>query len=123
MRLAVADAFDLGRMQRVDLLSPLMLALFAQPAAEHERMGEDAVQFGVAPDLAHDVACDPADSVKGRRAFGYHQGQRSDQAAPKAGYTIANDPSVGTLMSLQSRGRPYMARSSPVTSCRSTDRR
>jgi hypothetical protein len=51
--------------------------------------------------------------VKGRRAFGYHQGQRSDQAAPKAGYTIASDPSVGTLMSLQSRGRPYTAKSSP----------
>jgi hypothetical protein len=27
MRLALADAFDLGRMQRVDLLSALMLAL------------------------------------------------------------------------------------------------
>jgi hypothetical protein len=50
------------------------------------------------------------------RAFGYHQGQRSDQAAPKAGHTIASDPSVGTLMSLQSRGRPYTARSSSSTS-------
>jgi hypothetical protein len=32
MRLALADAFDLGRMQRVNLLSALMLALLAHPA-------------------------------------------------------------------------------------------
>jgi hypothetical protein len=38
-----------------------MLALLAHLAAEHERMGEDALQFGVAPDLAHDVARDPAE--------------------------------------------------------------
>ena len=38
-----------------------MLALLAHPAAEHERTGEDALQFGVAPDLAHDVARDPAE--------------------------------------------------------------
>jgi hypothetical protein len=32
----------------------------AHPAGEHERMGEDALQIGLAPDLAHDVASDPA---------------------------------------------------------------
>ena len=56
MRLAFADAFDLGRVQRVDLPSALMLALLAHPAAEHERMGEDALQFSVAPDLAPDAS-------------------------------------------------------------------
>src|ERR1700722_2451355 len=61
MRLALADAFDLGRVQRVDLLSTLMLALLAHPAGEHERMGEDALQPSFAPDLAHDVARDPAE--------------------------------------------------------------
>jgi hypothetical protein len=38
-----------------------MLALLAHPAAEHERMGEDALQFSVAPDLARDVARDLAE--------------------------------------------------------------
>ena len=38
-----------------------MLALLAHPAGKHERMGEDALPFGVAVDLAHDVARDPAE--------------------------------------------------------------
>ena len=38
-----------------------MLALLAHPAGEHERMGEDALQRGVAFDLAHDVARDAAE--------------------------------------------------------------
>ena len=42
MRLAFADAFDLGRVQRIDLAPSLMLALLAHPAGEHERMSEDA---------------------------------------------------------------------------------
>jgi hypothetical protein len=70
MGLALADAFDLGRVQRIDprdrargqaLASPLMLALLAHPAGEHERMGKDALQFGLALDLANDVANDPAE--------------------------------------------------------------
>ena len=44
MRLALADALDLGRVQGIDLASALMLALLAHPAGEHERMGEDALQ-------------------------------------------------------------------------------
>ena len=61
MRLALADAFDLGRVQRIDLASALMLALLAHPARQRQRMGEDALQLGLAPDLAHDVADDPAE--------------------------------------------------------------
>ncbi len=56
-----ADAFDLGRVQRIDLPPALMLALLAHPARQHERMGEDALQFAFALDLAADVANDPAE--------------------------------------------------------------
>jgi hypothetical protein len=38
-----------------------MLALLAHAAGKHERMGESALQFGLAIDLAHDVANDPAE--------------------------------------------------------------
>ena len=38
-----------------------MLALLAHAAGGRERMGEDALQFGVVLDLARDVACDPAE--------------------------------------------------------------
>jgi hypothetical protein len=61
MGLALADALDLWRMQGIDLLSALMLALLTHPAGEHERMGEDALQRGVALDLAYDVARDAAE--------------------------------------------------------------
>jgi len=61
MRLALADAFDLGRVNEIDLAPALMLALLAHPAGEHQRMGEDALQFSLALDLAHDVARDPAE--------------------------------------------------------------
>lgn len=38
-----------------------MLANASAPAVEYERVGEDALQFGAALDLAHDVAGDPAE--------------------------------------------------------------
>ena len=38
-----------------------MLALLAHAKGEHQRMGEDALQCGVALDLAHDVARDAAE--------------------------------------------------------------
>jgi hypothetical protein len=38
-----------------------MLARLAHPAGEHQRMGEDALQFSLVPDLAHDVANDPTE--------------------------------------------------------------
>ena len=36
MRLALADAFDFGRVQRINLLAPLILALLAHPSRQHE---------------------------------------------------------------------------------------
>ena len=56
MGLTLADAFDLGRMQRIDLLSALVLALLAHRARQHQGMGEDALQFGLAPDLAAEMS-------------------------------------------------------------------
>jgi hypothetical protein len=38
-----------------------MLALLAHPAGQHKRMGEDALEFSLALDLANDVARDPAE--------------------------------------------------------------
>jgi len=58
MSLALADALGLGRMQRIDLLSAL---LFVHPARQLQRMGEDAVQLGLALGLAQNVANDPAE--------------------------------------------------------------
>ena len=63
MRLAFANALDLRGVQRIDLASALMLA---QPAGEHERMGEGALQFSLALDVAHDVANDPAEIAADR---------------------------------------------------------
>ena len=37
------------------------MALVAHAARPHQRMSEDALQLGLAPDLAHDVARDPAE--------------------------------------------------------------
>jgi hypothetical protein len=60
MRLALADAFDLGRVQRIDLRPPLVLALLAHPTRQHQRQAEDLLQRRVALDPAHDVARHPA---------------------------------------------------------------
>src|SRR5271155_4944373 len=61
MGLALADALGLGRVQRIDFPPALMLALLAHPAHQREGTGEDALQFRFAPDLAADVANDPAE--------------------------------------------------------------
>ena len=57
-----------GRVQRIDLLSALMLALLARTrrASIERKGGEDALQLGVAFDLAHDVARDAAEIGSGR---------------------------------------------------------
>jgi hypothetical protein len=61
VRFPLADALDLGRMQRIDLLAPLVLALVAHREGQRQRLGEDAFQPHAAFDLAHQVAADPAE--------------------------------------------------------------
>ena len=70
MRLALADAFELGRVQRIDLRdrargqafpSALVLALMAHPESQRQRLGEDPAQVRLAPGLALDVAQHPAE--------------------------------------------------------------
>ena len=58
MGLALADAFDLGRVQRIDLRSALVLALMAHAEGEPQRFGEDLAQARIVPGFAHDVAED-----------------------------------------------------------------
>src|ERR1700689_5718704 len=48
MRLALADAFDLGGVQRIDLRSPLVLALLAPPARQHQGEAEDLLERPIA---------------------------------------------------------------------------
>ena len=61
MALTLADALDLGRMQRIDFSATLVLALLAHPMRQDERVSKDALQFGLALDLAQNVANDPAE--------------------------------------------------------------
>ena len=60
VRLALADAFDLGRVQGIDLPPALVLALIAHGEGERQRLGEDRPQFSVVAGLADEIAADPA---------------------------------------------------------------
>jgi hypothetical protein len=77
-------------MQRIDLPPALMLPLLAHPARQHEGVGEDALQFGFAPDLAADVANDPAE-------IGLQRLQRPVGAFELFGHRIANAIRSGSL--------------------------
>src|SRR5579864_1454706 len=61
MRLALVDAFDLRRVQRIDLLAALVLTLFAHPLGEPERATKDLLYGLLASDLARNVAHHPAE--------------------------------------------------------------
>ena len=61
MRLALADAFDLRSVQRIDLRPPLVLALLAHSARQHQRHAEDFLQRRVALDPAQNVARHPSE--------------------------------------------------------------
>jgi len=50
-RLAAADAFDLGGMQRIDLGPPLMLILMAHPQGKIEQGAEAIFQGGITPSI------------------------------------------------------------------------
>src|SRR6476646_2458281 len=90
-----------------------MLALLPHPAGEHERMGEGALQFSLAPDLAHDVANDPAEISADRlqrpvgalELFGVGVALMGDQrlfAHPQVGLAKLD---AGFLASFTSRSR------------------
>jgi hypothetical protein len=68
VRFAFADALDLGGVQRIDFLAALVLALLSHPPRQHEGMGEGALPVWLSLDLAHDVACDPAEVSAARWA-------------------------------------------------------
>ena len=59
MRLALADALDLGRMQRLDLAPALMPVLGQHTAGQAP--GEDLLQSLARRDAPSDVADDPAE--------------------------------------------------------------
>jgi hypothetical protein len=55
-----ADAFDLGRVQRVDLVPALTLVLQPDLDRQVEQRAEPGFQLGLAGDLAPDVTDNPA---------------------------------------------------------------
>ena len=59
--LALADALDLGRMQRIDLRATLTMILEPHPAGQGEQVGEALCERIVPGDLAADVADHPAE--------------------------------------------------------------
>ena len=60
MRLALADAFDLGRVQGIDFSPALMLTLLAHGKGERQGLGENRAQRIIVARLANEVAADPA---------------------------------------------------------------
>jgi hypothetical protein len=82
--------YSASDVQRIDLPFALVLALLAHVAGEHERMGEHALEFGVALDLARDVARDPAE-------MGSDRLQRPIGALELFGHRIANAIRSGSL--------------------------
>ena len=60
MRLALADALDLGGVQRIDFSAALVLALLTHPFGQPQGLPENVAQDGVGPDPAGDVALDAA---------------------------------------------------------------
>jgi hypothetical protein len=59
VRLAFGDAFDLRRVQAVNLAAALTIALRVYPARQSQWLGEVRAQAGVSADLAADVAHHP----------------------------------------------------------------
>lgn len=58
VRLAFADAFHFGGVQRVDFGAALMRLLIPYPTGEHEQLGEGPLHSLIGLDLAGDVADD-----------------------------------------------------------------
>src|SRR5260370_42245417 len=60
-RLALADAFDLGGVQRIDLVAALAVVLEAHPVRQGEEIGKALLESLLAGDLAAGVAGPPAE--------------------------------------------------------------
>jgi hypothetical protein len=60
--LALADALDLGGVQRIDLGAALAVILEANPHRQSKEIGEAFLEFGVSFDLAAYVADHPAEA-------------------------------------------------------------
>ena len=58
---ALADALDLGRVQRIDLGAALAVILEADPDGQSEQVARSVLKRRIAGDLAADVADDPAE--------------------------------------------------------------
>ena len=61
MRLALADAFDLRRVQGIDLAAALAALLFQHAAGQEQRSSEGLLAAVVAGDVPLDVADDAAE--------------------------------------------------------------
>ncbi len=89
-RLALADAFDLRRVQGIDLLAAPAMVLVADLDRQIEEWGEARREFGMALDLAMDVADHPAEP-------GAQEPQRLAGALVLMGMAVAPDHDGGAL--------------------------
>jgi hypothetical protein len=115
MGVAFSDAFELGRVQRIDVPSPLVLTLPAHPEGQRQRLGEDPAQAHIVLGVADDVAEDPPQ-------IGPHAAQRPVGAVELLGVGVAlvghQRPLAHARMGLTQRnavllGEPHQAARAP----------
>ena len=88
--LAFADAFDLGRVQRIDFVAALAMILVADAQREIEQRAEARLERVVAGDLAADVADDAAQA-------GAQELERPTGSLELMGMSVAPDHDGGAL--------------------------
>ena len=116
VRLALADAFDLGRVQAVDLGAPLAALLIAHPPRQAQQGGERGLERGLAVDLAGNVPDDAAE-------IGLELAQGLSGAVELAGMGVAlvldegllADPHIGLAqLDAELLGQRHQLLASPV---------
>jgi hypothetical protein len=95
--LALADAFDLGRVQRIDLGAALVVILEADAEREIKQRAAVALQRGIAVDPAADVANDAAETGAQELELGF------GLVRPP----LAAQPSVPGYRSITMQRRPW----------------
>jgi hypothetical protein len=65
--LALADAFDLGRVQAVDLLSPLLAHALGEPQRTREQIAQGKIPLDPSGDVAFDASQKSSDPPHGER--------------------------------------------------------